>query len=170
MKQALHILAKDARYLRKELALIVTLSAGMTLKAGAGWTPVLLAITCAYTVARLIHAEKIPGDRQFWITRPYRWQNLLAAKALGVLIFVSLPVFVVQAVVLVRAGFEPGPTLAALIWSHFLLFACVWLPLAALAAVTSGIVPFIFSCLVVLGGGGVRSVPWGCRRPSRRSD
>ena len=34
------------------------------------------------------------GDRQFWITRPYRWQSLLGAKVRFVLVFLNLPMTV----------------------------------------------------------------------------
>src|SRR5690348_3994597 len=91
MRQALHIFRKDARYLWPEICLILALVTVF------GWSnpdaiELLVFTATAYLIARLIHAEALPGDRQFWITRPYRWQSLLGAKLLFVLVFVNLPI------------------------------------------------------------------------------
>ena len=59
--------------------------------------PLGLPLVAWYLIARLIHAETLPGDRQFWITRPYRWQSLLGAKVLFVLVFLNLPMTVADA-------------------------------------------------------------------------
>lgn len=119
----------------------------------ADWAELLLAVAAAYAIARLIHAETIPGDRQFWITRPYRWSSLLSAKLLGVLVFVNVPIFAARAYVLVATGFPIHTTLVTLIWSQFLMYIGACLPIAALAAVTSGIVPFTFMGLILLAAG-----------------
>src|ERR1700690_3970750 len=113
MQQALHIFKKDLRYLRYEVTLVVLFAAvfaAMHVRAShsAFTDPVVPEIFwfvgVASLVGRLVLAEAIPGDRQFWITRPYRWRSLLAAKVLFLIAFVNLPVFLAQLFIVVIAG------------------------------------------------------------------
>lgn len=162
MRQALHIFKKDARYLRKELGLIIALAMlyawEATHAANPAWAGLLLAIAAAYVIARLIQAESIPGDKQFWLTRPYSRSSLLIAKMLGIIVFVNAPIFIVRLSVLVRAGFPIQSTLGPLLWSQFLLLLGAMLPIAALASVTAGIVPFTFAGLILVAiGFGIES-------------
>jgi len=100
MRQTLHIFGKDVRYLWREICLVLALDAMFawieTHSPDPWWAEMLLTAAAGYLVARLIHAEAIPGDRQFWITRPYRWKSLLGAKLLFVLVFVNLPILIAQ--------------------------------------------------------------------------
>jgi hypothetical protein len=141
MRQALHIFKKDTRYLRLEICVTVALAAIL---------PELWPVAAAYLIARLIHAEAIPGDSQFWTTRPYRWTSLMTAKLLSILLFVNLPVAVVQLYKLIGAGFPLHSTWPGLLWSQVLLFLCLSFPVAALAAVTPGIIAFMFLELIVV--------------------
>jgi hypothetical protein len=153
MKQALHVLRKDFLYLRAEIAAMILLSALCAWVARRSMDPgsaeVLLYATGAYIIARLVHAEAIPGDTQFWLTRPYQRSALFAAKLMGMALFVNLPIFVSRAWVLQASGFPLDVTLAPLAWSQAVLFLAGMLPIAAIAAVTTSLVPFIFAILVV---------------------
>jgi hypothetical protein len=113
------------------------------------WSEVLLPVTAAFLIARLIHAETIPGDTQFWITRPYRWKSLLAAKLLFILVLINVPVLIARIILIDRSGFPLPLELVPLLWSQFLMIAGFCLPVAALAAVTTDLVRFIFSALVL---------------------
>jgi hypothetical protein len=157
MRQALHIFKKDARYLWYEIALLWLFASAFasthigTKYAYFSWMPeTVMGVGAVLLVGRLILAEAITGDRQFWVTRPYRWQSLLAAKILFVVIFVNLPVFAAQLFIVLIDGFPLGSSLFGLLWSQLLLFACVSLPLAAIAAVSSGVAPFILAQLIVI--------------------
>jgi hypothetical protein len=110
---------------------------------------VLLAVAGSYLAARLILAETIPGNRQFWITRSYRWSSLLFAKLLGLVVFVNAPILAARLYVLMEWGFPLRTTLAPLAWSQLCFFVGVTIPVAALAAVTSGMVEFIFAALIL---------------------
>ena len=110
MRQALHILRKDARYLRWEL-LVVLVFMGMFVYAQAHpdesdnarrdmIESILLSCLWAFVCARLVQAETIPGDCQFWITRPYSWRSLLGAKLLFVMLFLTIPLLVADAIIL----------------------------------------------------------------------
>ena len=157
MRQTLHILRKDLRYLWREICLVLALDAMFiwieTHSPDPWWAEMLLTVAAGYLVARLIHAEAIPGDRQFWITRPYRWKSLLGAKLLFVLVFVNLPILIAQLLILMVSGFSPVSNLPGLLWSQVLMIIVVSIPIAALAAVTSGIVAFIFPALILLAIG-----------------
>jgi hypothetical protein len=149
MRQALHIFKKDARYLRYEITLVFLFAAAfaaMHLRSPQRsfndiWLPeVVLFMGVASLVGRVVLAEAIPGDRQFWITRPYRWQSLLAAKLLFIIAFVNLPVFLADVFILIVDRFPFVSSLPGLLWSQVLLFAFL-LPFAAFATLSS-IKPF----------------------------
>ncbi|MGC4054126.1 MAG: hypothetical protein QM757_34000 [Paludibaculum sp.] len=153
MRQAIHILKKDARLLRREISLLSVLSMfyGWAATRMANPIPIqiVLGIAAAYVIACLVHAETIPGHQQFWLTRPYRRSSLMAAKLLGVLFFVNLPILAARLFELWRSHFSLTDALGALMWSQLLLILGGMLPVAALAAVTSGLVPFLFTVLVL---------------------
>jgi hypothetical protein len=146
MHQALHIFKKDVRYLRYELSLVVFFTcafAAMHLRAAHNgflndaWLPeIFLFIGLATLIGRLILAESITGDRQFWITRPYRWKSLLAAKLLFILTFVNLPILLAQLFILMADGFPLASNLPGLLWSQVLLLLFS-LPFVAFATLSS---------------------------------
>lgn len=157
MRQALHIFRKDVRYLRLEICLVLFLVAVFawteTHSPDPSWVEILLPVAVGYLIARLIHAEALPGDRQFWITRPYGWKNLLGAKLLFMFVFVNLPISVAQLLILLAGGFPLRHSWPGLLWAQVLMILILSLPIAALAAMTSGMVSFIFSTLILLAIG-----------------
>ena len=46
---------------------------------------------CMYLGVSVVQQERVPGDRQYWLTRPYDWRCLLAAKNAFLLIFLAPP-------------------------------------------------------------------------------
>jgi len=160
MRQALHIFKKDVRFLRGEIALVLILTALLLL----GNNELLVILAGNYAIARLIHAEAIPGHNQFWITRPYRWKSLLGAKVLFILIFVNLPFFVAQCCMIVMQSFSFAESLPGLLWSQILMIFCLSLPVAALASLTSGMIPFLLSEFIVVAAVGVSQGLLGVRR------
>jgi hypothetical protein len=104
----------------------------------------------AYVIARLIHAEPIPGTNQFWTTRPYRWQSLLAAKVLFSLVFLIGPLLIARLTVVVWGGFPLRSSVAGLAWSQLAFLLAAAIPVAALASLTEGLVPFVFLTLIAL--------------------
>ncbi len=150
MRQALHIFGKDVRSLRLEILLLLVLAAtlGWTelhLHAFAVLSELLMILVVNYTIARVIHAEAIPGHNQFWITRPYRWSSLLSAKILFILVFVNLPIFAAQCYMIVSANFSFATHIAGLLWSQLLMIVCVSLPVACIASLTAGLMPFLLA-------------------------
>lgn len=157
MRQALHIFKKDVRHLRFDIQVELAVIVGFAFTAARrtensrtlAWTLVLalLPLTWWALIARLIHDEPLPGDRQFWITRPYSWKSLLGAKALFILAFINLPMLVADAVIIHAYGLPDGANLGGLLWSQVLLTVLFLFPMAALSALTDGFVQLIFAIL-----------------------
>jgi hypothetical protein len=104
-----------------------------------------------YAIARVIHAEAIPGHNQFWITRPYRWKSLLGAKILFVLVFVNLPLLAAQSYIVVAERFSFAASLPGLIWSQVLMVVCFSLPAMCAASLTASLIPFLLAEFIVTG-------------------
>lgn len=157
-QQALHIFGKDVRYLRREIALVLLLSAafailhipGLRLSNNSWLVELALVATAAFLVGRLILAEAVPGDRQFWLTRPYGWRSLLGAKILFIAVFVNLPLLLAHCFIIAFDGFPLLASLPGLAWEQVLLFTFIALPLAALASLNGAMPALIFSELIVL--------------------
>jgi hypothetical protein len=155
MRQALHVFWKDVRYLRLEILLLVALCAifvwsVMREFSSEEWSEPILMLAAAYLIIRVIHAEPLVGDKQFWITRPYRWGSLLAAKLLFLIVAINLPILAARFLILVLAGFPVIPNLPGLVLSQCFLMVTIFLPIAAIASLTSGLPQSIFSTLVLL--------------------
>ncbi|MGE5486478.1 MAG: hypothetical protein ACM3ZB_01495 [bacterium] len=150
MRQAWHIFQKDVRHLRLEIALALVAVAVFAFTVARGIsTPLagVLPVVWWILIARAVHAEPLPGVRQFWVTRPYAWKSLLAAKALFIAAFVNLPMLIADVVILHANGFGIASQLGGLLWTQVLLVAAFALPVAALAVLTSG-----FSTLIAVSG------------------
>ncbi len=154
MKQALHILRKDILYLWREICLVLAITAMLawaeTATLTGGLAEILWMLAAAFTIARAVHAEAIPGQNQFWITRPYRWTSLLAAKVLFVLLFINLPLLLAQVYIVHSAQFPLLSNLPGLLWSQALIILCFSLPISALATMTAGAVSFLFCAFTLL--------------------
>jgi hypothetical protein len=108
---------------------------------------ILLPLAWWTLIARVIHDEALPGDSQFWTTRPYSWKSLLGAKVLFILAFISLPMLLADGLIVRAYGLQLGAELPGLLWSQVLLAIVFVLPIAALSAVTTGFVQLIFAIL-----------------------
>jgi hypothetical protein len=173
MKQILHIFVKDARHQWLEIliSLAVTLalvfacpsrwhSGAMSYAASGSFSPLwllsnlpdflvlIVPLSWWLLISPVIHEERLVGDRQFWITRPYEWKKLLAAKVLFLIAFLYVPLLLAQGVMLAEAGFTPFPSIRDLLYDSFQLTCMLVLPLVALATVTRN---FARMTLAVLG-------------------
>src|ERR1700692_4899836 len=173
MKQILHIFVKDARHqwleilisLAATVCLVITCHSrwhtGALVYGGAvsfsafgllSYLPDLLKLIVPLSwwllISPVIHEEKLVGDRQFWITRPYEWKKLLAAKMLFLVVFLYVPLLLAQCVMLAEAGFRAFSSLRGLLYDLLLLTCVPVRPLIALATVTKN---FARMTLAVLG-------------------
>lgn len=162
MKQILHIFAKDARRFWPEILVSLAITGAFVLICPKVWTGnyadpsrilasllvLLVPVSWWILITRVIQAERLVGDTQFWITRPYTWGSLLAAKALFLMTFLYLAYFIAQCLLLLEAGFYPLSGLPGLLYSLVLITGVIVLPLAAVATVTSS---FARMTLTLLG-------------------
>ena len=126
MKQALHIFAKDARHFWPEITVSLVITAVFAWTYRYTWmadmvpgipklqylqklaeiVAGLVPVSWWILITRAVHAESLVGDRQWWITKPYEWPQLLGSKLLFLAAFVLLPFCVAQCVLLEVAGFH----------------------------------------------------------------
>ncbi len=164
MNQILHIFRKDVRHrwidILVSLALLIAHawhvahqwnvpSQDLNLTSSLwGVLAFFLPASWCFLVIRAVQEESLVGDRQFWVTRPYEWEKLLAAKFLFVAASINLPLFIVDVVLLAKAGFSPVRYLPGLLWMQVLLLIFLVVPAAAVSVVTSTVVQVL---LCVLG-------------------
>lgn len=161
IRQAVHIFLKDTRQFRYSLVALMAWT--LLLTASWLWTayfvdlafPVMRSsaaifpIVWCYLIARIVHGESLAGNRQFWLSRPYRRSSLFVAKAMFVVAYLLLPLAAAQFVVLTVRGFMVGHSLAAVAWEQ-LLYVVVWLlPAMAIAALTTSLAQFVPAMLLV---------------------
>lgn len=130
MSQILHIFRKDVRHHWPELLVSLLLLAAFVWYESTQWSGYpqtfnpfhillsfvnfLLPLSWCLLIVRLIQQESLVGDRQFWVTRPYEWPSLLFSKLFFLLIFIHVPLFVAQCILLKLAGFPVTPHIAGL--------------------------------------------------------
>jgi hypothetical protein len=165
MSQILHIFKKDTRRFWPEILLSVIVTAAFALAYPVQWQPsdggrirqlqilanvltVLVPVSWWLLIGRVVHAESLVGDRQFWLTRPYEWKKLLSSKLLFILVWLYLPFFAAQSVLLAEAGFRPFAFIPGLLFGLLLTTGILILPLFSIAVVTAN---FARMTLTLLG-------------------
>lgn len=173
MKQALHIFAKDVRVFWIEILAVLAVMASIGWIYCSEWAEwlhrdpgeywisnpvaVLIPVSWLVLIVRVIHAEKLVGEREFWITRPYRWPSLIGAKALFVATFVCLPSFVGMCLLLHMAGMHPFAYVPGMMFNLMMITGIYVLPAACLAAVTRSFPRVLLAllCLFLFAAGAV---------------
>jgi len=158
MRQILAIFRKDARRLRLPVAAVwgLTALAGWAdsqtsaLASTSGVPDGLWALCWIYVTAAVIQQERLPGDSQYWLCRPYDWRCLLTAKALFVAVFAVLPMTIAKAAALAVNGVSPLPHLAVVLSTVLLFTASIELIAAAVASVSASMMQFLW---IGLGAG-----------------
>ena len=115
-----------------------------------GLIELLLPISCWLLVTSLVQQERAIGDKQYWLTRPFSLRHLLAAKALFLVVFAILPVFVGQAIVLSVVEHSSGLQLGNLAVKQIFYVAWFLLPMGAIASVTKSLGEAFITALLVL--------------------
>lgn len=87
-----------------------------------------------FLIVRVVQGESLVGDRQWWVTKPYEWWNLLAAKLLFIFVFISVPLFHVHLLLLQQFEFPILPNLSALLLTQIALYFVLFLPALLLRA------------------------------------
>jgi hypothetical protein len=166
-EQALHIFRKDARHLRLEIAGAILLLLFLILtgvqtweglqerggprNSSEGFLSVLLPVAWSLLIARAIQTEALPGDRHFWLTRPYSRAGLALSKALFIAAFICLPFLLAQAAIIVLDGLPLISNLGGLLWNQALISLFLLLPVAAIAAITRNLAQFLPAVILTAG-------------------
>ena len=145
MKQALHIFKKDVRRLWLLISIlivtIVLFALELNLRIGLRWTSNSLAELLVvpliwFLISLAIHEESLPGENQFWLTRPYDRRSLLLAKIMMAVVVVALPLFIADCVILSERSFSVAGNFGGLILRQFVKAAWLIVPPFAVASVT----------------------------------
>jgi hypothetical protein len=160
MSRILPIFRKDARHLWPNIAVFLFVLAlsvwcDPTYSSGRDTTfydlvSGLLMVACWNLVIAMIHEDRVPGDRQYWLTRPISWKDLLGAKALFVAAFINLPILLCHTTALAAVGISPFEWLPAIFWRQVFFTAFYVLPVAALAAVTRNLGQAVMGAILIL--------------------
>ena len=151
MSQVLHIFRKDVRHLWIEVSLswvaLALLGRMNWLQASPhndfrwiyetqSYFVMFVVFAWWIVIARVIQDESLVGDRQFWVTRPYEWKNLLAAKVLFVVAVIYLPALVLYLFLLKLAGYPVLGRVAEILKVTGGTTLFLALPVAAFAVLT----------------------------------
>lgn len=166
--QILHLFKNDVRHLWREIVLMAVLviaygwressqsreaavfGSGASFPISGAMLSFLVPLSFILLILRAVYAECLVGDRQFWVTRPYDWRQLLAEKILFVLAFVNLPLFILQAFLMWHIGFPPARYYSGLLNLQWPWVLFVFLPTLTLAVVTASIGQFVLTVLGAL--------------------
>jgi hypothetical protein len=166
LQQALHIFRKDARHLRIEIAGVLLLTFFLVLTGVQTWDQVqerggtrdfdgpftvLLPLAWCLLIARVVQVEALPGDRHFWLTRPYSRTGLVLSKLLFIGAFISLPFMMAQAAIVAFSGLPVFSHLSGLLWNQLLVSAILLLPAAAVASLTRNLAQFLPAAVLTTG-------------------
>ena len=173
MNQILNIFRKDTRRFWPEILLSVVVAFAFAfafpnqwrtfhdqnvrerMTAITGALGFLMVVGWLLLIARVVHAETLVGDRQFWITRPYEWKKLLAAKVLFAIAWIGVPYLLVQALMLAEAGYSPLAYAPGLLLNLLLMSTVFLLPLFSVATVTANFARLtltLLACLAIFIG------------------
>ncbi len=111
---------------------------------------VLVPLAWLVAIVRVVQSDSLVGNRQFWVTRPFGWKQVLAAKISFALICANLPLLILEVYLLAKAGFAPTHYLVGLLWMQCLTSFILLLPVIALATVTATVGQFLLGVLLIV--------------------
>jgi hypothetical protein len=163
MRLILHIFGKDVRRLAAPiialLAIEATAAFSETQKFLSSrpnrWNELesfsgLLPFAWIFLIAALVLQERLPGTKQYWLTRPIGWPKLLAAKLLFVAIFVNAVWFLSDCMILLSLHLPVHPV--ALWLRQIPLAVLLFLPAFCLASLSGGLGQFALGLVIAALG------------------
>ncbi len=155
----LHIFKKDIRRLWPAIALSLAALGALTwhdrwrsdraVGEIEGYLNLLVPLAWACLLALAVEQEPLVGDRVFWITRPYRRRDVLAAKLLFAALFVHLPMLLSDCWILQTRGFPPLLYTGELLAKQLATACALTLPAMALAALVRNFSHFVLELVAV---------------------
>ena len=106
-------------------------------------------VACWVLIVAVVQEERLVGQNQYWLTRPYLWKRLLAAKALFLIAFINVPLLICQSATLISIGISPLNWLPALFWRQIFFTIFLILPALGLAATTRSLGQAVLAAIVV---------------------
>jgi hypothetical protein len=170
MNEILHIFRKDVRRHWPEILIglvLMGLYAKVTLKEpseqsmatsmnflriSATSVPPLLVFFWVFLAVRVVQGETLVGDRQWWVTKPYEWWKLLAAKQMFLLVFASAPLFFVQLYLLHHADFPVFTNLGRVVTMQIGLGLVFFLPSVGLGSLTKNVGQAVLGIVAIFVG------------------
>jgi hypothetical protein len=169
MQQILHIFKKDIRRHWPEILISLVLLgvyAGILTRPtgydrmmtpnyipwaeiSAGTLAPVMIIFWIFLTIRLVQGERLVGDTQWWVTKPYEWWKLLAAKEVFLLAFIGAPLLLVQLYLLQHAGFAIHSHFFGVLQMQLALALIIFLPAVALASLTKSLGQAFILLLIV---------------------
>lgn len=114
------------------------------------FTQMLVSVGWWFLLAAAVHAEAIPGDCQYWLTRPVPRAALLGSKLVVAGLMILLPLLLADGLILYRNGFNPLEQVGGLLVKQMRTLLVLLLPAMAIAAITTGTAQFIIGGFVAL--------------------
>lgn len=114
------------------------------------YVPFFLILSWMVLILRVVQGETLVGDRQWWVTKPYIWWKLLLSKLFFIFVFVCVPLFHVQLLLLYHAGFPILPNLGRLLLMQFTLTLVVIACVFTLASVTKNLAQALLGIGIVV--------------------
>jgi hypothetical protein len=112
----------------------------------------VLVLFWIFLTVRVVQGETLVGDRQWWVTKPYDWRTLLAAKELFVLLCLGVPLFFVQIYLLHHAGFSVLRNLLGILFMQGELALILIMPSVALGALSKNLGQAFIGVILLLVG------------------
>jgi hypothetical protein len=168
MPQALHIFGKDARRFWPEILVSWAALALYGYYEPRQWygrvfehpllyflapaISFLVPLAWAFLIVRVVQADSLVGNTQFWVTKPYQWAQLLLSKLLFVAVFIALPYLLADVVLLRVAGFPVRPYMGLLLAMELGIATVLFLPSFVLATLSSTVVRAALGLVIVILG------------------
>jgi hypothetical protein len=109
-------------------------------------------LAAAVLIVMVVQQDSILGVRQDWLVRPIRRRDLMLSKILFVALIVQGPIFVIEVVQCLAAGFPLGSSLAAPLTRSLWMLLAMDLPVLAFATLTRNLTQAAVSAIVVVLG------------------
>ena len=171
MSKILHIFKKDVRRHWPEILISLALLAVYTRRELHFWQtsaqydgispfffllsgryiPFFLVLSWTFLILRVVHSETLVGDRQWWVSKPYIWWQLLLGKLFFIFVFVTVPLFHVQLLLLHHAGFSTLANIGRLFLMQFTLPLIIIVFTFALASLTKNLAQALLGIGIVVG-------------------
>jgi hypothetical protein len=164
MSQILNIFRKDVRHLMPFIVVVLALQIAIAvatvrlvgivdgaqrLESMVALCEVLLPFGWIFLIAPLVLQDPPVGENSFWLTRPYSWLSLFLAKLLFAFVFLNLPLFISDCLILETLGLPFD--VSRLLLRQLPLIAVALVPAFGLSSISRSVSQFsLFLAMLIL--------------------